>query len=716
MQGGGNGAVHMRRRSSRISPNPNNGEGFDQQQHRQSVYGGTTRTPKLEQGHQFEPYSTSSRGRRPTLPAGIGAGSRSRAGINTTYLTRLAGYVLRLLSSPRGLITLGSVTMLWLMTSYISEHADQLASRPVPPILLPIVRQGGTLVDRISPHYGGRIKNWHDYQVANNPNRQLTPEEIEMQSRHTFHPNGLLLVNPKGRHPISVLIEDAESKWRRKLEKQSRTLQEAVQEYKQRYRRNPPKGFDKWWDFAERHDIQLRDEYDQIAYDLAPHWALEAHDSRHRNRVMQDREHTFTAEMTPGHKRVGLHGQHRDLKRATDIRDLLEMFAQDLPFNLNFTFIIDDNPAVMMPYSQRIRMVELAEQGEYYGPSEFVEPHDPELSYFAQACSPNSPLRRSELGHNVQDFSGDARRSFIWDHAKAIDLCQHPEQRRLHGHLMQEGVPFSPLVPLLTFAKTRMHADILATPLEQYSDTYVGYEPPWEQKSHNKLLWRGSTTGVEFDKHTPWRQSQRARLHFLSQNMDGEKPVIFSQGSAVKEANLSIAEMNHLYMDMAFSGEPAQCDPETCEVMRKDIRFKSLIGLEDSNQYKYLIDVDGNGWSGRFHRLMSMKAMILNLVSRSTAFPEWYQDRIQPWVHYVPVKIDYSDLYDIMTYFIGTPDGQGGHDSVAERIGEAGRLWAKNYWRKADMAAYMYRLSLEYSRILHHDEDDVDFVPDITFD
>lgn len=45
-------------------------------------------------------------------------------------------------------------------------------------------------------------------------------------------------------------------------------------------------------------------------------------------------------------------------------------------------------------------------------------------------------------------------------------------------------------------------------------------------------------------------------------------------------------------------------------------------------QYKYVMDVDGNGWSGRFHRLMSMKACVL----KSTLFPEWYGDRIQPWL------------------------------------------------------------------------------------
>jgi hypothetical protein len=53
---------------------------------------------------------------------------------------------------------------------------------------------------------------------------------------------------------------------------------------------------------------------------------------------------------------------------------------------------------------------------------------------------------------------------------------------------------------------------------------------------------------------------------------------------------------------------------------------------------------------------------------------------------YIPLKIDYSDLYDIMAFFIGTPDGQGGHDSLAEKIGASGKRWAKEHWRKADMA------------------------------
>ncbi|GAA5866861.1 hypothetical protein JCM1840_004292 [Sporobolomyces johnsonii] len=704
--------AHVRRRSSYAQQLDDD----DRNWSRPSPYLG--RTPRVDQGSSWE------KNPRRAEPAGGATGlgvtawrdkakdRRPARPSPASALSRIAAILFRLLRSPRGIALLATLGLVWFTTTYVRANSHSLAKNRVPPALFPYIRHSGNVIHYISPAAGSRVKSWHDYLVQSDPNRPLTPAEIHARSQHTYHPNGLLLVNPKGKHPIHQLIERAEKRWKEKVATQSRTLSEAVRAYKQRYRRNPPKGFDDWWNFCEMHNVQLRDEYDQIARDLEPHWALEASDSRHRNRVMQERDHTFTVAMHPGEPQPTLHGPYADLKRATDIAELLALYTGRMPRPLNITFIIDDNPAVMLPYSQRERMVELARQGEYYGPSEFVEPEDPTLSNFAQACAPNSPLRRSERGEFTPDYSGEAARSFIWDHAKVMDLCQHPEARKLHGHTMQQGVPLGPVVPLFAFAKTRLHADILSTPIEQYEDHYVGYDPPWEGKSQNKVLWRGSTTGVEFDRHTPWRRSQRARLHLMSHETEGDKPVIWSQRGLLRESNMSIATLNQLYMDTSFSGALQQCDPETCELLRKTIDFKPTIGIDETNTYKYLIDVDGNGWSGRFHRLMSTRSVLL----KSTAFPEWYQDRIQEWVHYVPIKVDYSDVYDVMAFFVGTPDGQGGHDSLAEKIGAAGQQWARDYWRRVDMAAYMYRLSLEYSRILHHDEGDVDYVEMPTFD
>lgn len=89
---------------------------------------------------------------------------------------------------------------------------------------------------------------------------------------------------------------------------------------------------------------------------------MEAVDLRHRNKVMQDREHTFTLSIRDG--RVSRHGQHADIQRAVDMASLLSRFSKHVPGEVNMTFIIDDQPAVMLGWNQRERMVELARQGE----------------------------------------------------------------------------------------------------------------------------------------------------------------------------------------------------------------------------------------------------------------------------------------------------------------------------------------------------------------
>lgn len=78
----------------------------------------------------------------------------------------------------------------------------------------------------------------------------------------------------------------------------------------------------------------------------------------------------------------------------------------------------------------------------------------------------------------------------------------------------------------------------------------------------------------------------------MSQNMAGDVSVIVQNGASIKERNISVESLNHLYMDTSFSGSPAQCDPETCEIMRNTLNFRPTIGLEESNQVR-------NG--GRWH-------------------------------------------------------------------------------------------------------------------
>lgn len=73
-----------------------------------------------------------------------------------------------------------------------------------------------------------------------------------------------------------------------------------------------------------------------------------------------------------------------------------------------------------------------------------------------------------------------------------------------------------------------------------------------------------------------------------------------------------------------------------------------------------------------------------------------FQDRIQPWLHYIPVQVDLSDLHDVLLFFRGDLYGEGSHHELARQITHGGREWAKEFWRKEDMTAYAFRYVLGY--------------------
>lgn len=88
-----------------------------------------------------------------------------------------------------------------------------------------------------------------------------------------------------------------------------------------------------------------------------------------------------------------------------------------------------------------------------------------------------------------------------------------------------------------------------------------------------------------------------------------------------------LSDINAFYFDIAYANRPLQCDAVSCEEYVKNYRFAPVMSVKEQNGYKYILDVDGNAWSGRFHRLMASKSVVF----KSTIFPEWYSSRIMPW-------------------------------------------------------------------------------------
>ena len=170
-------------------------------------------------GHDYagQRYEAAARARASTL-----TGTLSGLGINSRA-TRTG-------KLGRRIMAVGLVVAIFLLSTYAKAVPKYLPAVPSAIIPIPSLKRAFwyTATESIATSQGGHKENGQN-------------------GLHTFHPNGLLLVNPRGRHPIHVLIEKAEKKWATLLGKQSSTLDEATQEYKRRYKRNPPQGWEHWY-------------------------------------------------------------------------------------------------------------------------------------------------------------------------------------------------------------------------------------------------------------------------------------------------------------------------------------------------------------------------------------------------------------------------------------------------------------------------------------
>jgi hypothetical protein len=71
--------------------------------------------------------------------------------------------------------------------------------------------------------------------------------------------------------------------------------------------------------------------------------------------------------------------------------------------------------------------------------------------------------------------------------------------------------------------------------------------------------------------------------------------------------------------DVAYTGEPINCEWYICDKLKQAYEFRGGHDGKAQGRYKYIMDVDGNGWSSRFKRLITSNALIF----KSTIYPEW---------------------------------------------------------------------------------------------
>lgn len=152
----------------------------------------------------------------------------------------------------------------------------------------------------------------------------------------------------------------------------------------------------------------------------------------------------------------------------------------------------------------------------------------------------------------------------MYDPAPGYDFCYTPENLRLHGALSFDFTRETILRPIFQLSKFARNPEFLTTPLQAYenvtSEAARKKTMKWEDKTVDKLFWRGSSTGDSYakKKNGDWRRSHRPRLHLMAQNGQGSDEVYVQRGRQWERESWEKGKLNEVYLDVGLTGKPHQ--------------------------------------------------------------------------------------------------------------------------------------------------------------
>jgi len=149
----------------------------------------------------------------------------------------------------------------------------------------------------------------------------------------------------------------------------------------------------------------------------------------------------------------------------------------------------------------------------------------------------------------------------------------------------------------------------------------------------------------------------------------------FWLGRCENKARVSLVEMSARHPELVEAVDAmANYDRRTNHYQGA---FKTM--EEQVAQYRYMIDIEGFGYSGRL-KLLLQAARVVLLVDRS--YQEYFFQDIEPFRHYVPVSRNLSDLPERIEWLRSNPNRE------AEIVREAQEFARKRLTREAAVQAW----------------------------
>jgi hypothetical protein len=278
--------------------------------------------------------------------------------------------------------------------------------------------------------------------------------------------------------------------------------------------------------------------------------------------------------------------------------------------------------------------------------------------------------------------------------------------------------PIQELLPIFSRAKTDSYSDILL-PLRRITEDT---EPPTDAfgMKWTKLFWRGQVNRISSNHELVRGGHQERLVHTVNgaAPSDQARLLIPVSDGRWQTVQVPTADLNAILpMDIGFSSYSAckAAGNNNCHAVGNE--FGTKPDAEPMrHQYVMVIDTD-NGPPREFLRTLRSGSVPFY----GSIFKEWYSERLIPWVHFVPVDLRFHALQSTLAYFVGLEKKDDskwngklvsfpGRQEDGIWIAEQGKRWAKKALRKEDMEVYLFRLLLEWGRVIDDRRDEIGLV------
>jgi Glycosyl transferase family 90 len=187
----------------------------------------------------------------------------------------------------------------------------------------------------------------------------------------------------------------------------------------------------------------------------------------------------------------------------------------------------------------------------------------------------------------------------------------------------------------------------------------VAADIPWHEK-RNVAVYRGALTGQNRPTHTKYRRPDNPINVSLEEEME---EIEWCQ--EMPRCNLVLRYGHSPYVDAKLVANRLKPN-HILPVLQNVSMFGNSMPIPELLQYKAIIILEGNDVATGLKWSLFSNSVVLTTQPTCTSWA--MEELLVPWVHYIPIQPDSSDIAEKMQWILE-------HDAEAKEIARRGHLW-----------------------------------------